>query len=291
MKSIYYREQKHICGKDYDTAQYMEVDLYAVTAKQHKASRRAKKKEASSLAQQTYNDNRAKRYHVQLVNTNFGQGDFSWTGTYDDEHLPKAGDSKRADLDFNNFIKRLYRWCDKNHVERPKWVAATEYSTVREDGSVVGRHHHHAIIQHTEGLSRDVLEELWSDKGGARFGFTRCDYLEVDHASAEGLVKYISKNKRCARSWRQSRGLEKPKTPTPNDSKWNRKKLEEASTLYIDDTAFWEKKYPGYTLNRVETKVSDAGMRHTTVFLRRAECWHGRGRTEKRGGLRSAFAS
>lgn len=87
MKSIYYREQKHICGKDYDTAPYMEVDLYPVTVKQHKASRRAKKKEASSLAQQTYNDNRAKRYHVQLVNTNFGHGDFAWTGTYDDAHL------------------------------------------------------------------------------------------------------------------------------------------------------------------------------------------------------------
>ena len=39
--SLYYREQKHICGKDYATAGYMEVDLYPVTPKQHKASRRA----------------------------------------------------------------------------------------------------------------------------------------------------------------------------------------------------------------------------------------------------------
>lgn len=54
-------------------------------------------------------------------------------------------------------------------------------------------------------------------------------------------------------------------------------KLEEASTVYIDDAAFWEQKYPGYTLNRVETKVSNAGQRHTVVILRRAECWHGRG--------------
>lgn len=106
---------------------------------------------------------------------------------------------------------------------------------------------------------------------------TRGEYLDVDHGSVESLVRYISKNKRCARSWRQSRGLEKPKTPPPNDSKWSRRKLDEASTLYIDDTEFWEKKYPGYTLNRVETKVSDGGMRHTIVILRRAECWHGRG--------------
>ena len=170
MKSIYYREQKHICGKNYATAPYMEVDLYPVTPKQHNASRRAKRKEASTLAQQTYNDNRAKRYHVQLVNANFGKGDFSWTGTYDDGHHPEPGDTAKADRDLTNYIKRLYRWCDKNGVQRPKWVAATEYCTVQEDGTACGRHHHHAIIQHTDGLTRDVLEQLWADKAG-QIGF------------------------------------------------------------------------------------------------------------------------
>lgn len=285
MGKVYYREQKHICGRDYETAPYMEVDLYPVTYRQHKASRRAKRKEATTLAQQTYNDNRAKRYHVQLVNTNFKQGDFSWTGTYDDAHLPDPEDTERADRDWGNYIKKLYRWCDKNGVERPKWVMATEYSTKQEDGTFAGRHHHHAIIQRTEGLTRDVLENLWCDRNGKRTGLTRCDYLDVDHGSVESLVRYISKNKRCARSWRQSRGLEKPKTPKPNDSKWSRKKIDDASTLYIDDAAYWERQYPGYTLNRVETKVSDSGMRHTTVILRRAECWHGgdyRERTKRR---------
>ena len=119
-----------------------------------------------------------------------------------------------------------------------------------------------------------MLEELWS-VNGKRIGLTRGEYLDVDHGSVESLVRYISKNKRCARSWRQSRGLEKPKTPPPNDSKWSRRKLDEASTMYIDDTEFWEKKYPGYTLNRVETRVSNAGWRHTTVIMRRAECRNG----------------
>ena len=56
--SLYYREQKHICGKDYATAGYMEVDLYPVTPKQHKASRRAKKKEACN---KTKNDKANRR--------------------------------------------------------------------------------------------------------------------------------------------------------------------------------------------------------------------------------------
>ena len=56
--------------------------------------------------------------------------------------------------------------------------------------------------------------------------------------------------------------MEKPKTPPPNDTKWSRKKFEQAATLYIDDAAFWERQYPGYTLNRVETTVSNSGQRH-----------------------------
>lgn len=283
--ATYYREQKHICGKDYDTAAYMEVDLYPVTASQHRACRRTKRKEATALAMQTYNDNRAMRYHVQLVNTNFGPRDYSFTATYDDEHLPAAGNMEQVDRDWTNFMKRVYRWCDKNGVVRPVWVMATECATVDEAGEILGRHHHHAIIRHTDGLSRETLESLWCDADGKRIGLVRCEALQFDHGSIEGLVRYINKNKRCARHWRQSRGLEKPKTPRPNDSKWSRKALEEASTLYIDDREYWERKYPGFTLNRVETKVGDTGHRHTLVMLRRAEFKTAAYRGQKNGRI------
>lgn len=272
---MYVREQKHICGKSYNTAPYMEVDIYQISDRQHRSGRRAKRKEATSLAMQTYNDKRAKRYHVQLVNANFSAKDYSWTGTYDNEHHPAPGDTARADQDFTNYIKRVYRWCKSHGVQQPKWIAATEYCTLDEKTrEPVGRHHHHAIIEHTEGLTREVLEDLWKDESKCQIGLTTCDRLSFDHGSVEGLVRYICKNKRCARRWRQSRGLEKPKTPRPNDTKWSRKKLEEASTLYIDDAGYWEKKYPGYTLNRVETTVSKDGFRHTIVILRRAEWQH-----------------
>ena len=272
--TIFYREQKTICGKNYETAGYMEIDLYQITPAQHRMSIRGKKKEATSLAQQTYNDKRAKRYHVQLVNTNFGKGDFSWTGTYNDEHLPEYDEREKVDRDWTNFIKRVYRFCDKQGIKRPKWIMATEYSTLDEEtNEVIGRHHHHAIIEHTEGLTRDILEELWRDRQGKSIGLCRCEYLQVAHGSVESLVQYISKNKRCDRSWRQSKGLDKPKTPRPNDTKWSAKRLHEASTLYIDDKEFWQREYPGYMLERVETKVSDAGARHTTVIMYRDEVY------------------
>lgn len=277
MGKLYYREQKTICGKSYDTAQYMEVDLYPVSQQKHKASVRAKRREAQSLAMQAYNDKRAKRYHVQLVNTNFKAGDFSWTGTYDDEHEPGEDERDRVDKDWGNFIKRVYRYCDRHNIKRPKWVMATEYRTKDEEsGKTLGRHHHHAIIERTEGLTRDILESLWVDKNGEPIGFTRCENLQVDHGSVESLVKYISKNKRCDRHWRQSRGLQKPLTPMPNDTKWSRKRFEEAATDHIDDAEYWEKQYPGYTLNRVETSVTDDGHRHTVVIMRRADFHHGR---------------
>lgn len=89
------------------------------------------------------------------------------------------------------------------------------------------------------------------------------------------FVKRAKSESYCMVIHADDSGIEKPKTPPPNDTKWSRKKLDEASTLYIDDVAYWERKYPGYTLNRVETRVSNAGWRHTTVIMRRAECWHG----------------
>lgn len=278
---IYIREQKHICGRSIEDAGYMEVDLYPVSASKHKAGKRGKKKEATSLAQQAYNDKRAKRYHVQLVNTNFKKNDFSLTATYDDEHLPDPEDREKADKDWTNYMKRVYRWCDKNGVKRPRWIMATEYSTLQDDGTYKGRHHHHAIIERTDGLSRDILEDLWRDRKGDRLGLCKCDRLEMEHGSVESLVQYISKNKRCDRSWRQSRGLLKPITPRPNDTKWSAGKLEKASTFYIDDRNYWQSMYKGFILDRVETKISEAGYRHTVVIMYKDDNWHAR---KKRGG-------
>lgn len=98
-----------------------------------------------------------------------------------------------------NYTKWLYRWRDRNGVQRPKWVVATGHTTITGDGKVYGRHHHHTIIQHTRGLTRGVLEGLWS-VNEKKIGSTCREYLDVDHDSVESLMRYISKNKRYARS-------------------------------------------------------------------------------------------
>ena len=61
-------------------------------------------REASTLAQRTYSDNRGQGATMCGFSTiNFGKGDFSWTGTYDDDHHPEPGDTIKADRDHNQY--------------------------------------------------------------------------------------------------------------------------------------------------------------------------------------------
>lgn len=263
--SMKVREQKHICGKNLETAPYLEVDVFEITEAQHKASNRAKKELATSIVKEKHNENARRRYLTQLANTNFRPGDWSITLTYKDPFMPAAGDLERADKDFSNFIKRLYRLCDKRGIERPKWICVTEYRSVGESGKMIGRHHHHVIMSHPTGLSRDDVEALWSK------GWIRCERLDFDHNSLEGLARYITKNRRCKRHWRQSRGLEMPKRPRPNDSRWSRKKLRDAFSNRLEDREFWEKQYPGYNLHRCEARITGMGTMHIIVKMYRKD--------------------
>ena len=116
------REQKFICGKDYATADTMQVDFFEITEQQHKASTRKKKELASSIAKEAYNLRKSGRYLELLVQRNFHKSDYSVTYTYDDEHRPDPADTKRVDKDFSAAMKKLYRMCDKKGIRHPKWI-------------------------------------------------------------------------------------------------------------------------------------------------------------------------
>ena len=240
------REQKFICGKDYATADTMQVDFFEITEQQHKASTRKKKELASSIAKEAYNLRKSGRYLELLVQRNFHKSDYSVTYTYDDEHRPDPADTKRVDKDFSAAMKKLYRMCDKKGIRHPKWIVVHEYSTY-VDGVWVGKHHHHVIMQRVYGLTREMVEEAWSGRGMAR-----CEPLHFDHGYITSLAKYIMKNVRCKRHWRQSRGLKPPKMPRPNDGKMSRTKLKDVCENRLEDRAFWERMYPGYTLHYCE---------------------------------------
>ena len=162
-------------------------------------------------------------------------------------------------------MKKLYRMCDKAGIEHPGWIDVAEYMTY-VDGRWIGRHHHHIVMQHTKGLTREMIEKAWGDRGMAR-----CEPLHFDHGYVVGLSKYIMKNVRCKRHWRQSRGLKPPKMPRPNDGKMSRGKLKDVCENRLEDRAFWEKMYPGYTLHYCEPIITGNSTRHLIVRLYRKE--------------------
>lgn len=262
MRAWYIREQKHILG----TSDYAEVDLFETTDKEHTASTRRKRELATSIAQQKYNDMIARRYFCQLAYTNFGESDWAATFTYDHGHQPAPGDFDQVDRDWTNFTRRLKRFCKKMGREASKWMQVAEYSVVDEDGKVTGRHHHHAILQ--GNLTWQEIKDLWRDSTGRPMGLVKVEPIDLTCSSFERLTTYMTKARARIRRWRQSQGLQKPKPPRPNDTRWSRKRFDEAFAL-PDDRAYWEKKYPGYTLRECEQHITGNNTKHLILKLKK----------------------
>ena len=59
--------------------------------------------------------------------------------------------------------------------------------------------------------------------------------------------------------------------PRPNDGKMSRTKLKDVCENRLEDRAFWEKMYPGYTLHYCEPIITGNNTRHLIVRLYRKE--------------------
>lgn len=240
MKRRYIREQKTICGKE-----YMEIDLFPVSPAEHRASRRAKKQKASSIAMQNCNERYSRRYLVQLVATNFSraEGALVLHLTYDDTYLPQTWE--QAERDVTNFVRRLNRRCRRNGKPKAKWIAVTEHQDEDPAGGVREvRYHHHMILQCE--LSLDEIKDAWCTGQGVwkeRLGLAKADRAEFEHGTLEAFCQYITKYPKRKRRWRQSQGLKKPEYRPPNDTRYSARKLDEIARGRIDDKTFWEKQY------------------------------------------------
>ena len=266
-KTRYIREQRAVCGPD-----YMEVDYYWVSQAEHRASTRAKRRAASSLAQKKRNAARASRYFVQLVNTNFDANGFSVVLTYDDAFLPDM--PEQADGDLSRYIRRVQAFCRKKGWAAPRWVAVTEWQPAG-NGCKAVRYHHHLLLQ-VDGLTkpeqwelRARLEALWH-QGGEPMGTVNADALQPERDNLEGLARYMTKYVNRKHRWRTSRGLKKPVYPRPNDTKMSARRLHQACTLYVDDAAHWEACWPGYRFCGAEPRWDEVRAQwQLTVKMRR----------------------
>ena len=253
------REQRHVCGDN-----YMEIDLYPISEREKGASLSAKRRQASSRIQQNLNARNARRYFIQLLNANFTESDIHWTGTYDDAHLPDS--IEQADHDLELFLRRVRSQSRKRGLPAPRFIAVTEWRE-EGDGLPAVRVHHHVVL--SCGLSRDELERLWyRGKYKERLGITNADRLQFDRESLERLANYLTKYTNRKRRWRQSRGLEKPQRPRPNDGKYTRRQLERLVTSgAVFDSEFWRRKYQGWEINDI-TPIQNDVTKEWSIYLK-----------------------
>ena len=253
------REQRHVCGDN-----YMEIDLYPISEREKGASLSAKRRQASSRIQQNLNARNARRYFIQLLNANFTESDIHWTGTYDDAHLPDS--IEQADHDLELFLRRVRSQSRKRGLPAPRFIAVTEWRE-EGDGLPAVRVHHHVVL--SCGLSRDELERLWyRGKDKERLGITNADRLQFDRESLERLANYLTKYTNRKRRWRQSRGLEKPQRPRPNDGKYTRRQLERLVTSgAVFDSEFWRRKYHGWEINDI-TPIQNDVTKEWSIYLK-----------------------
>lgn len=225
----------------------MEVDIYPQTRSGPAPGRgRGKKKQVSAPKQRNLNDKNAKRYFIQLVNSNFGEGDLHVSVTY--AQLPDS--IEEAEKEAANFIRRISHRRKKQGLVPLKYVMITEYKTEKEGEKPI-RIHHHIIMN--GGLDRDEVENLWrkprkkGQKEGERIGFANADRLKPNDYGLEALSRYLMKNPNGKKRWSSSQNLERPEYRN-NDHKYTRRQVERVVRDEIDNQDYWAKQYPGWAL-------------------------------------------
>ena len=262
MKKNFIREKKIFCGKS-----NLEVDIFPMTEdKRVRKGKRSKKKKLSAPKQRNLNDKNAKRYLVQVVNTNFSWGDLKVSLTYKDSELPKTLEDGQREV--TNFRDRINRRRKKEGLPPGKFIVITE-GTVEKGGP---RLHHHMFM--SGGLDRDTVESLWcrrrkkGEKEGKRIGFANADRLHPDDFGLEALARYLTKDPQGKKRWSGSQNLDKP-VSRDNDHKYKKRQIETA--IRNDDKQFWEKQYPEYWLTEYKPVYNEFTGWSVYLKLRKRE--------------------
>lgn len=240
------REKKIYCGEN-----YLEVDIYPYSKTQEEASRkgkRSKREKVSEPKQRNLNDKNAKRYFIQMINANFGEGDLHVTFTYNQKFLP--GTVEEAEKEISNYLRRVSYKRKKEGLEALKYVLVTECKMKKGEEKPI-RIHHHVIMN--SGLDRDVIEDLWckrkqkGQKKGERIGFVNADRLQpdTDGSGMTALGRYLTKDPQGKKRWSSSQNLLKPWSRT-NDYKYSKREVEKIAKD-LPGVSYWEERYPGYT--------------------------------------------
>lgn len=266
------REKKIYCGPD-----YLEVDIFNYSKTEQENARsggRSKKETESTSKQVNWNERNSRRRFLQIVNTNFGEGDIHTSLTYSAANLPLTVED--AERTLKNFLRRVDYKRKKEGLPPLKYIAIP-VCTYKKDGVTPARIHHHVIMN--GGLDRDVIEDLWrkrkrkGQKKGDKIGYANADRLQPEENGLAALCEYLAKQAGGKKRWSSSQNLDKPEKeitdpdtpPRENTSRfsasanlerpWSRTNdhsfsRKEVAKIGKDppDPSYWERRYPGYTL-------------------------------------------
>lgn len=263
------REKVVHCGKN-----FLSPEIYPYSGQQQQAvgRKRGKKVNVSAPKQKNLNDRRAKRYFIQLANSNFGVGDLVVHLTYAPEFLPES--EEEAAKIVAKYLRRVAYLRKKRGLPPLKYLLVTQIGR-KKDGT--HRIHHHILMN--GGLDRDEVENLWWETKGTKdrepvmYGWANADRLRPNAKGIASMAGYMVQDGTGKKHWTQSQNLEKPWHRAPNDRKYTRRQLDKIAKLPEDSeefVRFWEKQYRGWELVECEKSFNEQTGWYFYLTMRRA---------------------
>ena len=245
--------------KTVDSGKVREVELYPTYLKSEMPD--SWRMEKHKKIQKNLDDKNARKNLKRLINTNFGDGDYLITLTYDDKNLPE--DHEEAKKNMQNFLRRLNYQIKKRDLEKAKYIYITEHSIIKnkktEEEEI--RCHHHLIIN--SFMSIDEIESLW--KFGRRNNMKK---LSTDEAGLTGIANYLTKDPKGKKRWCCSKNLKKP-TIRKSKSKFTKKRVDTMTKCQNLIKMEMERANPGYILVDYEIYINKVNGRPYIYALMR----------------------
>jgi len=263
----------------------LEVDFFPVFDNGNKMPTRAPKTKPSTEAQIRYNQLMAEKKLIRLINANFDTTDYFMHPTYDTAYAPQ--DEAVARRDIVNYLRRvktkrasllkslqsdmlearkdlerspkskfLLSVIDKlkksiDKLKRPFKYAYRIEKQVYKSGPYAGCCNWHFHLFLTGGLDSKTLEEMWPK--GMR---TNCCRYQPDKFGPEAAGKYMCKDPNGVKRFSYSRNLVKP-VLVIKDGKVSKNAVSKMAAQRVDDKAYWENRYKGYTFVRCYNRYNE----------------------------------
>lgn len=269
----------------------LNTDFYPCFDNGRKIPTKLPKNQGTTEAQKKYNENKAQKEAVYIINENFDEYDHIGHLTYTPEYAPQSEEEAKRDM--INALRRIKRMRERElkktiaaldvlpdvdalaeqrrvlELKRDKLSAPFKYMYVLEKvtyqrGTFKGRDNWHFHIFMTGGLERSQVEALW--KKGVR---SNVDQFQPDRFGPEAMAKYMAKDPQGTKRFVCSRNMSRTyKQPKVKDARFSAGHLAKLSQERCDDAQYWENRYKGYRFLRAFPRFNEYnGHWYLTVVM------------------------